>query len=35
MKKLLKILAENKMGVVVVLIMILIAVSTVILFSKF
>lgn len=35
MKKFFKSLAENKMGVVVVLMMILIAVATVILFSKF
>jgi len=35
MKKFIKLLADNKMGLVVVLIMILIAVSTVILFSKF
>lgn len=35
MKRFLKLLAENKMGVVVVLIMALIVVSTVILFSKF
>jgi|GEM_PF-7007621 hypothetical protein len=35
MKKFFKLLAENKMGVVVVLVMILIAAATVILFSRF